>query len=46
MAAGVYGSSEGLSVLIVERCAAGGKQAHRPVSKIIWGFQREFQETI
>jgi thioredoxin reductase (NADPH) len=25
MAAGVYGSSEGLSVLIVERCAAGGQ---------------------
>ena len=25
MAAGVYGSSEGLRVLIVERCAAGGQ---------------------
>ena len=25
MAAGVYGSSEGLSVLTIERCAAGGQ---------------------
>jgi thioredoxin reductase (NADPH) len=25
MAAGVYGSSEGLSVLVIERCAAGGQ---------------------
>ena len=46
MAAGVYGSSEGLSVLIVERCAAGGQAGHHPVSKIIWGFPGEFQETI
>jgi thioredoxin reductase (NADPH) len=43
MAAGVYGSSEGLRVLIVERCAAGGQAGTSSVSKIIWGSLREFQ---
>jgi len=43
MAAGVYGSSEGLTVLIVERCAAGGQAGTSSVSKIIWNFLRGFQ---
>ena len=43
MAAGVYGSSEGLKVLIIERCAAGGQAGTSSASKIIWDFPRGFQ---
>ena len=36
MAAGVYGASEGLRVLIVERSAAGGQAGTLPALRIIW----------
>jgi hypothetical protein len=38
MAAGVYGSSEGLKVLVVERCAAGGQAGTSPRIENYLGF--------
>jgi thioredoxin reductase (NADPH) len=38
MAAGVYGSSEGLRVLIVGRCAAGGQAGTSSGIENYWGF--------
>jgi len=46
MAAGVYGSSEGLRVLIVERCAAGGQAGTSTRIENYLGFPRGFQGKI
>jgi thioredoxin reductase (NADPH) len=43
MAAGVYGSSEGLRVLVVERCAAGGQAGTSSRIENFWDFPKGFQ---
>ena len=44
LAASVYGASEGLKTLLIEKSNPGGQAAAVRVLKIIWDFHPDFQD--